>query len=90
MLLFAVKPQPQNQQHYQSGGNYNTFLSGDRFYPFVTLYILKFQGFKGFIDRLHVNFDILVIIILHVFLHVFLCGANRLYARSVVIMIPRI
>ena len=35
---------------------------------------------KGFIDRLHVNFDILVISFLY-FLNVFLCGANRLYVR---------
>ena len=36
---------------------------------------------KGFIDHLHVNLDILVILILYFFLYVFLCGANRLYVR---------
>ena len=40
----------------------------------------KSDNIKGFIDRLHVNFDILVIFIYLFFVH-FLCGANRLYAR---------
>ena len=37
---------------------------------------------KDFIDRLHVNLDILVILILYFFLYFFFsCGANRLYVR---------
>ena len=41
--------------------------------------LTNFKGyiFKGFIDRLHVNFDILVIFISINFVR-FLCGANRL------------
>ena len=33
------------------------------------------------IDRLHVSFDILVILFLYFFCTFFLCGANRLYVR---------
>ena len=35
----------------------------------------------GFINRLHVYFDILVILFLYFFCTFFLCGANRLYVR---------